>query len=242
VHIGEPCFTLPGRSGHKIIVQFSNGELLTFAVPLKKHALEWLEAFRKTKMSSSYGGDGNSIEKWGLLFFLDCGSSWIYSRWEGWTYRSVCLQTNGKLVLRTLTRLGHFPLRQVRLESTCVTQPIFHLVASDKILTLRCDSVDTCERWKRSISQISEHCSPGTHVNTVDGAVVEFYNTLHDVMSAAHTAKNYPRQQQAENDTFFILSIDGGGTRGIIPCILLERIIGEFPDFLSRVDMVAGTR
>jgi patatin-like phospholipase/acyl hydrolase len=37
-----------------------------------------------------------------------------------------------------------------------------------------------------------------------------------------------------------IISIDGGGTRGIIPCVILERILERFPDFCSRVSVVSG--
>lgn len=40
---------------------------------------------------------------------------------------------------------------------------------------------------------------------------------------------------------YHILSMDGGGIRGLITIILLERIEREIPDFLSRIDLFAGT-
>lgn len=41
---------------------------------------------------------------------------------------------------------------------------------------------------------------------------------------------------------FLILSFDGGGVRGILPALLLERIVEMFPDFLKNVCMVTGKK
>ncbi len=38
-----------------------------------------------------------------------------------------------------------------------------------------------------------------------------------------------------------IISFDGGGLRGIMSCIVLERLVAEFPDLLDHFDFVAGT-
>eukprot|EP00727_Mastigamoeba_balamuthi_P005215 m51a1_g14692 hypothetical protein (754) ;mRNA; f:104766-107583 len=40
---------------------------------------------------------------------------------------------------------------------------------------------------------------------------------------------------------FFVLSLDGGGCRGVITQVMLARILNELPDLLDRVDLVAGT-
>lgn len=39
----------------------------------------------------------------------------------------------------------------------------------------------------------------------------------------------------------FILSLDGGGIRGVLTAQIIKRIVAEFPDFLDRVDLLAGT-
>lgn len=38
-----------------------------------------------------------------------------------------------------------------------------------------------------------------------------------------------------------ILSIDGGGMHGYADVMLLKRIVNEYPDFLNKVDLIAGT-
>lgn len=38
-----------------------------------------------------------------------------------------------------------------------------------------------------------------------------------------------------------ILAIDGGGIRGIVPAIVLERLLAADPGWLERVDLIAGT-
>jgi patatin-like phospholipase/acyl hydrolase len=40
---------------------------------------------------------------------------------------------------------------------------------------------------------------------------------------------------------FRILSLDGGGIAGVLTLVLLERIVAEFPSFLSKVHLYAGT-
>lgn len=41
--------------------------------------------------------------------------------------------------------------------------------------------------------------------------------------------------------TYRILSLDGGGLRGLLTSTLLERIVEQFPSFLESVDLIAGT-
>ena len=47
-------------------------------------------------------------------------------------------------------------------------------------------------------------------------------------------------QFEKKSKTFNILSLDGGGLRGIIACVLLERLLEVFPALLEQFDMVTG--
>lgn len=40
---------------------------------------------------------------------------------------------------------------------------------------------------------------------------------------------------------YVILSLDGGGIRGALTAVLLERLEAEYPGFLGAVDLFAGT-
>lgn len=44
-----------------------------------------------------------------------------------------------------------------------------------------------------------------------------------------------------ERRRFNILSLDGGGARGLFTAIVLARLTKEIPDLLSKIDLVAGT-
>jgi patatin-like phospholipase/acyl hydrolase len=64
----------------------------------------------------------------------------------------------------------------------------------------------------------------------------------HDVkMSPTVEESHDVKMSQDVKQVFFILSFDGGGIRGVIPCLLLERLMARFPNLLSHVSMVSGT-
>ena len=49
------------------------------------------------------------------------------------------------------------------------------------------------------------------------------------------------KQQVDLRRPYRILSLDGGGARGVVTTVILERILKEYPLFLNDIDMIAGT-
>jgi len=59
-------------------------------------------------------------------------------------------------------------------------------------------------------------------------------------MSDEKQAKS-AQERVREHRRFNILSLDGGGVRGTIEAVVLDRIQKEFPKFLQRVDLITGS-
>ena len=77
-------------------------------------------------------------------------------------------------------------------------------------------------------------------------------DTFHRPISKAHLIKSIIQDDYCEfkpksnkrrdiRDTYKILSLDGGGVRGVLTIGLLERIIAHHPKFLDDLDFTCGT-
>src|SRR5712692_3209774 len=49
------------------------------------------------------------------------------------------------------------------------------------------------------------------------------------------------KRKELNMPPYHILSLDGGGIRGLLTAILLERLEAAVPGFLSKIDLYAGT-
>lgn len=78
-------------------------------------------------------------------------------------------------------------------------------------------------------------------------------NDIYDLVKNGKAARDKARLQWNERSPpipqvltgdqkpFVILSIDGGGLKGVMDCVLLQRLEEKYPDLLDHVDMFAGT-
>jgi len=73
-----------------------------------------------------------------------------------------------------------------------------------------------------------------------DRQAISLINRIRDVLEREKSKLLQIPNTVPNRKTFNILCIDGGGLRGIIDTILLERIMAQFPDFLEQIDFVAG--
>ncbi|KAM9995857.1 hypothetical protein ACTFIY_002056 [Dictyostelium cf. discoideum] len=53
-------------------------------------------------------------------------------------------------------------------------------------------------------------------------------------------AKKGKGSKNVEKPCYRILSLDGGGVRSVIECVLLKRIIKVYPNFLDNIDLITG--
>lgn len=142
------------------------------------------------------------------------------------------------LVLQRRRQKGAFLLQDGVVEKLDATT--LHICATHgdapKHMTVRCGDQDEATKWYWALTRMCAHET--NRDATTSTQALDFYNLLHDVM-ARNPSLPEPRQQAVSK--FLILSIDGGGTRGIIPCVILQRIAQRFPTLLSRVALVSGT-
>lgn len=216
----DHCMTLDGHFGYKICIGPHT---------LAAHSKSKQEAF----VTGNTGGN---------MYYL----AWPGTMWEQWTNRHVTITSDSTIHVHELIPKGHFPLIDTTVEQYedllyLTTTPTTGDTQSVRILTLKTTSAEGCKEWKDAI--VAMQCGHKTHQSMVQlPHVLDFYNMLHDALDRGE--KQLPVRMTdttASDRPFIILSIDGGGIRGLLPCIVLQRIVEHFPDFLSKVDLVAGT-
>lgn len=162
----------------------------------------------------------------GFVYYLE----WEGTRSEQWVRRHYVHQ-QGRLVLRQVVLKGHFTLAGATLEQD--EGGVLRLVKDTGTLTLRADAA-----WHRALSEALEQ------PEVAPDDAVDFYHIVRDTLASGQALMRTPQYASftsfRERRPYLILSIDGGGMRGLIPCIVLERIVERFPDFLDRVSLVAG--
>src|SRR5438874_2115398 len=53
--------------------------------------------------------------------------------------------------------------------------------------------------------------------------------------------KNSPEKRGRHGMAYCILSCDGGGIRGLLPALIIQRLSTDIPAFLNQVNLFAGT-
>jgi hypothetical protein len=64
--------------------------------------------------------------------------------------------------------------------------------------------------------------------------------TRNKSLPSAAAFNSYVRKSE-EQRVYRILALDGGGVRGIITAVILQRLVGVFPGLVDNVDLIAGT-
>lgn len=216
-------------SAPKILVSFTSGTLLTLAMPIHHDAERLMKALR------DHSSRSRSTTYQVMAYAVFPG--------QGFQRAFIALDHH-RCRIWPIQYRGHFPLTR---NSQVDIDPVDHTVFSvstpgktaEQSKTLICKATTSYGtiKWRKAILEM---CS---HVDHQDAACdhygqLAFYNTLHDVLDHG---KRLKRDFTIARRPFFILSIDGGGTRGIIPCVVLQRLAEIHSALLDRVDMMAGT-
>ncbi|ELR20011.1 PH domain containing protein [Acanthamoeba castellanii str. Neff] len=127
---------------------------------------------------------------------------------------------------------------------------------SGKILNLMADGQDVRDKWLRLILRVIKHYQ----ANELHQTILEKED--YDMLDFTHKVKDWVDTERARvekrvqdflasgascpptsspDGKFRILSIDGGGMRGLMNCILLSRLLMVFPDLFEKVNFWVGT-
>lgn len=127
---------------------------------------------------------------------------------------------------------------------------------SGKILNLMADGQDVRDKWLQLILRVIKHYQ----ANELHQTILEKED--YDMLDFTHKVKDWVDTERARvekrvqdflasgascpptsspDGKFRILSIDGGGMRGLMNCILLSRLLMVFPDLFEKVNFWVGT-
>lgn len=222
----------------------TKGKCLKFASSSKSMAKKWVD-----KLSSFIVCEGQTKPPL-LIDGEDKHDNFVYQQlyeetiWSTWVIRHlhVC---DDILTVRDLRLLGNFSLYNSRvsdiIEKTfCITND-----QTGRTLILSSPCEETLSVWRNNIEKQCQHFKESTLCKEIDYdqvSMVDFYNVLHTTLeSGPKLVFDKDPFVRKDGDPFLILSFDGGGVRGILPSLLVERLLESLPNFLQHVSMVTGT-
>ncbi len=217
--------------GYKFTISFkdSKSAVLNLACRSRGEATSWLASLSSKLKSAddAITSQPNNLTSKSAVVFVEDGSKWVQM--------TACLRKES-LLFQKRKECGVFPVHKATVDVDAMDSCVFHLKGPDEELSLRCQDEETCKSWMSLIQSSIEF--EGSACAEHGKAERELRGALRTLLELREVK---PKVQIEANKKVLLLSIDGGGARGVIPCIILERIVHRFPDFLSRVDVVGGT-
>jgi len=230
------------RIGYEFSLE-TNNQSFQLATPTEEELVSWLNFF--TNYTSCK---------------IEGKSSWLFvydSVYKKWAVR-YCYAKHGEIECTKREERGYLPLygSKVNTDIPLLTYNGFCFSITNSILkTVLNLSAETDEmrmQWIQSINGELKRMEK-EHETLTDRLLIELSENIHDAVEKEkyeNEKKNdSPEKPIIEENIvdntrtkkrFFILSIDGGGLRGIITILILARILEKFPDFLSKIDFITG--
>lgn len=183
----------------------------------------------------------------------------LYYCHKGMWHIYYCIVEHDILKLYKKNQRGMLSLLNAKVEDINKDKHTFTLVAAnDNRLNLCAHNKQNFRRWiaslEKEILEASNLQVPHSDLNLKD---LEYFGRLHSALEKEdHEIETKRREMSYYNSAastfatitlpfrkkhFIILSIDGGGIRGILNTIILERIVKKYPHFLDSIDLFTGT-
>ncbi|KAL6049855.1 putative sporulation hydrolase CotR [Balamuthia mandrillaris] len=187
---------------------------------------------------------------------------WVLSReGEGRIWRPHYLTLKGtKLEYHRRDRKGYFPLTGCEVWSNDGFS--FSIRAPNgKILSINTATQEIRDEWMVKLEQVIAYLEKkdtsdvhskisGQNISYAE-ELLEYTNRVKDYLEHERLQVEARIRHNIEHDIkpplqgsdgiYRIISLDGGGMRGVMNCIILDRLLKVFPDLLSRVNMFVGT-
>eukprot|EP01105_Mastigella_eilhardi_P025446 TRINITY_DN691_c0_g1_i7.p1 TRINITY_DN691_c0_g1~~TRINITY_DN691_c0_g1_i7.p1 ORF type:complete len:584 (+),score=141.72 TRINITY_DN691_c0_g1_i7:228-1979(+) len=216
--------------GYEIVLD--NGEKLSVAVDTLCEFSSWMEFF--CGCVGKMWDDVECITKTGWLLTCNTPSA----KWEKRWFEIA----DGYITWHKRTEKGFFPLCKCIVEDRGID---IVLTSPSNVLVLRV--VSGWSEWLHALhdSVKAANLLASSEVASVELTeqqrdALELQAVLKKALAAEHPRTSLPSLPKCRK-VYRILSIDGGGMRGIISAILLQRLTAVSPDLLEQFDLITGT-
>eukprot|EP01088_Endostelium_zonatum_P014728 TRINITY_DN3339_c0_g1_i1.p1 TRINITY_DN3339_c0_g1~~TRINITY_DN3339_c0_g1_i1.p1 ORF type:complete len:739 (-),score=154.25 TRINITY_DN3339_c0_g1_i1:135-2351(-) len=154
-------------------------------------------------------------------------------------------------------------------ETTQESQYVFHIKDSKgRILNLSCESEALRTEWVATLKRViqaldsREFLEDKKTLQALSVETLQYIHTLRDLildqkqkvdariekdaleqkrLSASFNPRLSCDRCRGPDNKYRIISMDGGGMRGVMNCIILDRLLETFPDLFSKINMWVGT-
>jgi len=244
----RPTTIAPGVIGYVFELREPwSGKSANFATETIGDLVQWLEFFQRC--SGMANADVQKERRCGWMHTSATPSG----KWE---HRWIDVR-NGVIESHKRTERGFFPLRGCTIDDHGLDVALKPKPGGGggEPLLLRIDIADWT-KWLDALRRCVRLCSREEDV--VERSMLELRKVIADglALEAATRERSTSRHALPAPDIvggclgttvpgfkppLFVLAIDGGGVRGVMSAIILERIQREFPDISDRISVITGT-
>eukprot|EP01114_Cavostelium_apophysatum_P019533 TRINITY_DN6322_c0_g1_i1.p1 TRINITY_DN6322_c0_g1~~TRINITY_DN6322_c0_g1_i1.p1 ORF type:complete len:652 (-),score=98.30 TRINITY_DN6322_c0_g1_i1:24-1979(-) len=209
--------------GYPFTISFE-GHSVRVAATSEEELESWLEALKKPNVTK---------EGW-LVHQHPTKKHWMLKYFE---------IAGGKISYSHRSERGFIPLAGCTVDSYSTVNGFgFSIISAQAIMNLCADSEETRQDWLVALGAEIRRLSSSNSEKITDRPGLELSYKLIEALerAKADSLRRSKDVHRKDPSKFYILSIDGGGMRGIVTTIILERLCSAFPDLIPRFDCFTG--